>query len=353
MAAINRALCHHVALGRFVTLFVSIYDLRTRTLRYCNAGHNPPVVVHADGRVVRLSAGGLVAGAFETARYEGGAIELEPGDRVCLFTDGLTEACAPSGAEFGDARLVEAVTAARGLDAAAIVDALFREVQATVSARARTTPPRSSWASASPRSDRQARTSSRAAAGQSGNGTSNPRFEQPARHDAAALEDQLGLGAQEERARSRASSASPAGRRACPRPRAAPRMNSALGSGFGRGEVDRAGESSCSISQWTARTKSRVVDPRDVLPAVAARAAEAAAHEAEQHVEHAAAVRAHRPSPSAARPCACAGVDAPSAARLPGRRDVDAEPPRVGRVRLGAADDAGRLVVAAASKRWA
>ena len=89
-------------------------------------------MVHADGRVVRLSEGGLVAGAFDTARYEGGEIDLEPGDRVCLFTDGLPEACSPSGAEFGDARLVEAVVAARALDAAAIVDALFREVQATV-----------------------------------------------------------------------------------------------------------------------------------------------------------------------------------------------------------------------------
>jgi len=133
VAAINRALCHHAALGRFVTLFVSIYDLRTRTLRFCNAGHNHPIVVRADGRVVRLTAGGLVAGAFETARYEGGAIVLEPGDRVCLFTDGLPEACSPSGAEFGDARLVEVVTAARARDAEAIVEALFRDVQATVS----------------------------------------------------------------------------------------------------------------------------------------------------------------------------------------------------------------------------
>ncbi len=132
VAAINRALCHHAALGRFVTLFVSIYDLPTRTLRYCNAGHNPPVVAHVDGRVTRLSAGGLVAGAFETARYEGGAIVLEPGDRVCLFTDGLTEACTPTGVEFGDARLVEVVAAARSLDGAAMIDVLFREVQAAV-----------------------------------------------------------------------------------------------------------------------------------------------------------------------------------------------------------------------------
>jgi sigma-B regulation protein RsbU (phosphoserine phosphatase) len=131
-AAINRALCHHAALGRFVTLFVSIYDLRTRTLRFCNAGHNPPIVVRADGRVVRLSAGGLVAGAFDTARYEGGAIGLEPGDRVCLFTDGLPEATSPSGGEFGDERLVDVVAAARGQDAAAMIEALFREVRAVV-----------------------------------------------------------------------------------------------------------------------------------------------------------------------------------------------------------------------------
>jgi sigma-B regulation protein RsbU (phosphoserine phosphatase) len=131
-AAINRALCHHAALGRFVTLFVSIYDLRTRTLRFCNAGHNPPIVVHADGQVTRLSAGGLVAGAFDNAIYEGGAIALAPGDRVCLFTDGLSEATSPSGVEFGDARLVDVVAAARRLDAAAMVDALFREVQASV-----------------------------------------------------------------------------------------------------------------------------------------------------------------------------------------------------------------------------
>jgi sigma-B regulation protein RsbU (phosphoserine phosphatase) len=129
-AAINRALCQHVSLGRFVTLFVSIYDLPTRTLRFCNAGHNPPIVAHADGRVTRLTAGGLVAGAFDTARYEGGAIALAPGDRVCLFTDGLPEATAASGAEFGDARLVDVIAGARDLDPAAIVDVLFSQVQA-------------------------------------------------------------------------------------------------------------------------------------------------------------------------------------------------------------------------------
>ena len=132
VAAINRALCHHAGLGRFVTLFVAVYDLPTRTLRFCNAGHNPPIVAHADGRISRLSAGGLVAGAFDTARYDGGAIALARGDRVCLFTDGLSEATSPADTEFGDARLVDVVAATRPLDAAGMIEALFREVRAAV-----------------------------------------------------------------------------------------------------------------------------------------------------------------------------------------------------------------------------
>jgi sigma-B regulation protein RsbU (phosphoserine phosphatase) len=131
-AAINRALCQHVSLGRFVTLVVGCYDLRSRTLRYANAGHNPPIVVRADGAVERLDAGGLVAGAFDDARYEGGSVTLAPGDRVCLFTDGLSEATSAAGVEVGDAALVEVVRRGRGLGAAALVDHLFADVAARV-----------------------------------------------------------------------------------------------------------------------------------------------------------------------------------------------------------------------------
>jgi sigma-B regulation protein RsbU (phosphoserine phosphatase) len=129
-AAINRALCHHAALGRFVTMVVASYDLRTRTLQYANAGHNPPIVVRADGAIARLDTGGLVAGAFEDARYEGGRVTLNAGDRVCLFTDGLSEALTPGGDEVGDAAVVGAVQRGRTLGAAALVDRLFAEVAA-------------------------------------------------------------------------------------------------------------------------------------------------------------------------------------------------------------------------------
>jgi sigma-B regulation protein RsbU (phosphoserine phosphatase) len=132
VAAINRALCHHLALGRFVTLVVACYDLRSRTLHYANAGHNPPIVVGADGAVVRLETGGVVAGAFEDARYEGGSVTLAPGDRVCLFTDGLPEAMSADGDEVGDAALVEMVSGGRTLGAAALVDRVFAEVASRI-----------------------------------------------------------------------------------------------------------------------------------------------------------------------------------------------------------------------------
>lgn len=131
-AAINRALCHHAALGRFVTLVVACYDLRSRTLHYANAGHNPPIVARADGTVERLETGGLVAGAFEDARYDGGSVTLAPGDRVCLFTDGLPEATSPAGVEVGDAAIVDVVHRGRALGAAAMVDHVFTAVASTI-----------------------------------------------------------------------------------------------------------------------------------------------------------------------------------------------------------------------------
>jgi len=128
VAAINRALCHHAALGRFVTLFLAVYEPRTGRLRYANAGHNPPIVARASGQVDRLSEGGLVAGAFEHAQYDGGEIALGAGDRLCLFTDGLPEARTLADEEIGDARIVDLVREARTLPATAIVDRLFAEV---------------------------------------------------------------------------------------------------------------------------------------------------------------------------------------------------------------------------------
>ena len=130
VAAVNRALCRHGDLHRFVTLFYSVYDVESRVLRFCNAGHNPPVLARQDGSIERLATGGTIAGVFEEAVYEAGQVRLRPGDRLVLFTDGVTEAGSNHDAEFGDDRLVAAVHAANALDAAGIADRVFADVSA-------------------------------------------------------------------------------------------------------------------------------------------------------------------------------------------------------------------------------
>src|SRR5262245_52043243 len=110
---VNQSLCRNVDLRRFVTLFYGVYDSKTRRLTYSNAGHNPPALVRADGSVLRLAGGGMVVGMVDAATYEQEEVALGPGDRLVLFTDGLTEAESSEGVEFGDDRLLETVVRSR------------------------------------------------------------------------------------------------------------------------------------------------------------------------------------------------------------------------------------------------
>jgi sigma-B regulation protein RsbU (phosphoserine phosphatase) len=91
---------------RFITFFYAQLDGPTRRLAYVNAGHNAPFVVRSDGSHERLREGGTVLGVFASRDYEMGLAQLSSGDRVILFTDGVTEACNPADEEFGEARLL-------------------------------------------------------------------------------------------------------------------------------------------------------------------------------------------------------------------------------------------------------
>ncbi|MCI0409681.1 MAG: serine/threonine-protein phosphatase, partial [Acidobacteria bacterium] len=71
--------------------------------------HNPPILVRRDGSFVRLSTGGAVLGVRSDWRYNQGEIELNSGDRILLFTDGVSEARDPAGEEFGEGRLIELI----------------------------------------------------------------------------------------------------------------------------------------------------------------------------------------------------------------------------------------------------
>ena len=130
VTCVNEALCRHGDLRRFVTLFYSVYDAASDVLRFCNAGHNPPILARHDGSIVRLASGGAVAGMFEEAAYESGQVDFRPGDRLVLFTDGVTDAGSEDGAEFGDDRLVAAVKASRACSSAGVVDRVFADVSA-------------------------------------------------------------------------------------------------------------------------------------------------------------------------------------------------------------------------------
>ena len=107
-AQINSVLFTNTAPEKFVTLFYGVLDSRTCTLEYTNAGHPRPLLTHWNGTSIRLENGGALLGVFPDWKYEDSIVQLDPGDVLLLFTDGITEAVAKDGEEFGERRLVEA-----------------------------------------------------------------------------------------------------------------------------------------------------------------------------------------------------------------------------------------------------
>ena len=129
-ASVNRLLCAQMIAGRFATCCYLRLDTSRGTLAYTNAGHNAPLLVHRGGAVERLETGGLVMGVFPDAEYREGSASVASGDRLVLYTDGITEARDDAGEEYGAARLEAAVLGSRALDAAAIHAAVMSEVTA-------------------------------------------------------------------------------------------------------------------------------------------------------------------------------------------------------------------------------
>ncbi|MGH9564256.1 MAG: PP2C family protein-serine/threonine phosphatase, partial [Terracidiphilus sp.] len=107
---VNVLLHENVAVGKFVTFVYGVLDSQERTFRYSNAGHPHPIVFSAAVARV-LDGSGAVLGVFPAWDYVDAAIGLEKGDRLLLFTDGITEAEDTSGREFGEAGVAEFVLA--------------------------------------------------------------------------------------------------------------------------------------------------------------------------------------------------------------------------------------------------
>jgi phosphoserine phosphatase RsbU/P len=127
MARVNRGLLSRAIEARFATAFFAVLGSDGR-LAYCNAGHNPPFVF-SKSTVRRLEAGGMVLGLFASATYDQDVVQLVPGDTVVVFSDGISEALNGAGEEYGDERIVEAITAALAEPPQRVLDALVAHVK--------------------------------------------------------------------------------------------------------------------------------------------------------------------------------------------------------------------------------
>jgi serine phosphatase RsbU (regulator of sigma subunit) len=108
---INGLVYRSTSVAQFATFFLARVDEETLTLSFTNAGHNYPIVFRRDGSRSTLERGGTVVGILEQVTFEEETIQLEPGDRVVFYTDGINEAARADGELFGEERIVECVTA--------------------------------------------------------------------------------------------------------------------------------------------------------------------------------------------------------------------------------------------------
>ena len=135
VARLNRYACAHSLNGlRFTTAVLSEYNPLSRNLTYVNAGHNAPILRRANGTLETLEAGGLPLGIQSSVKYETASLELNPGDALIFFTDGVVEAFNESGEEFGNARWLSAIRNLPDWDAQQTLQFLMKRVDEFVGA---------------------------------------------------------------------------------------------------------------------------------------------------------------------------------------------------------------------------
>jgi serine phosphatase RsbU (regulator of sigma subunit) len=123
--SVNRVMCENIRGQGFITFFYAVIDsdgAGGKRCTYCNAGHNPPILARLDGSTQRLDRGGGVLGVFSHWSYEEQQVCLRSGDRILIFTDGITETRNAAGEEFGDSRLIDLVHRAQDANAQTLID---------------------------------------------------------------------------------------------------------------------------------------------------------------------------------------------------------------------------------------
>jgi phosphoserine phosphatase RsbU/P len=125
--AVNHYIVKRTSADKFVTFFYGTID-QQGNLRYVNAGHNPPIIVHGGGEVEEITDSDVVLGAFDFSKYTDRKMKLNPGDTICLYTDGITEARSNDGDMFGEERLMEILVKKKDLDVDEIVNEILHSV---------------------------------------------------------------------------------------------------------------------------------------------------------------------------------------------------------------------------------
>jgi phosphoserine phosphatase RsbU/P len=113
VSRINRTVCQNVPSNKYVTFFLARLEPASGRLRYVNAGHNPPLLLRADGRLERLDEGGMVLGLFDSVPYAEGSVTLDSGDVLVIYSDGVTEAWNAADEEFGEAGVARVASETR------------------------------------------------------------------------------------------------------------------------------------------------------------------------------------------------------------------------------------------------
>jgi predicted permease len=128
---LNRLLCASTGPNSYATFFYGRFDETTRTLKYVNGGHNPPFLLrnHHSGTIEELSIGGMIVGMFPFSQYEEGTVQLQAGDVLLLFTDGVSEAHNPADEEYGEERLKELLKTYSDLPAPEMASAMLSELR--------------------------------------------------------------------------------------------------------------------------------------------------------------------------------------------------------------------------------
>lgn len=124
----NDLLYYNTAPNKFATLFYGILDSINNEFVYCNAGHNNPILISSDDKIIRPDIGGLIIGIAPSVPYEEAIIPFKQGDILVIFSDGITEAMNDKQEEFDEPRLLELITQNKAKSSGEIIDLIFKEV---------------------------------------------------------------------------------------------------------------------------------------------------------------------------------------------------------------------------------